>query len=196
MMEYIYAILIILVSFYFYVTNSFSLNPFLARRSIVRYRKDKVVSQILIVDAVSAAIKAPNHFLTEPWRFYICGEETVDKIINLNKEKEEQFKSIPNWMVVTMNTQYVPGSKLFLEDHAACSAAIQTFMLFMASKGVGSKWMTGALQINPSDILKILDCGEEIFIGVIWFGYPENELSEKARAPIRNLGLKTMVKLP
>lgn len=196
MMEYVYATILILATFYFYAANSFKLNPFLARRSIIKYNKEKVVSEQLIIDGIKAAILAPNHFLTEPWRFYICGDETINKIIDLNKEKEKQFRNIPNWMVVTMNTKSVPGTKLFLEDYAACSAAVQTFMLFMASNGVGSKWMTGALQINTSDISKIINSGEEIFIGVIWFGYPEKELSDTARPPLRQSGLRNMIRLP
>ncbi len=196
MMEYIYTIILIIATFYFYTVNSFKLNPFLARRSIIAYDKNKVVSKQLIEDGIKAAILAPNHFLTEPWRFYLCGNETIDKIIKLNKEKEKQFKSIPNWMIVTMKTKNLPKDKLFLEDYAACSAAIQTFMLFMASHGVGSKWMTGALQINTSDLLKIINCGEEFFIGVIWFGYPEKELSDTARPPIRPIGLGNMIRLP
>ena len=117
MMEYVYATILILATFYFYAANSFKLNPFLARRSIIKYNKEKVVSEQLIIDGIKAAILAPNHFLTEPWRFYICGDETINKIIDLNKEKEKQFRNIPNWMVVTMNSKNVPGSKLFLEEN-------------------------------------------------------------------------------
>ena len=173
-------------------SDSLKINPFLSRRSIIKYNTEKKVSEELVKKAINAAVLAPNHFLTEPWRFYICGEKTKMKIFELNNDKKKYFESIPNWMVVTLKTDFLPNTKEYLEDYAACCAAIQTFMLFMASNNVGSKWMTGGLQIKPSDILKIIDSNEEYFIGVIWFGYPEKELSENTRPPLRKLGLSSL----
>ena len=56
-------------------TNTVSLNGLLARRSVVKYDTAKSVPEDVTQRALQAAILAPNHFLSEPWRFYTCGPE-------------------------------------------------------------------------------------------------------------------------
>ena len=48
-----------------------------------------------------AAILAPNHFLSEPWRFYLAGPETKAKLCGLNEEKRKAAEGVPEWLVVT-----------------------------------------------------------------------------------------------
>ena len=83
------------------------------------------------------------------------------------------------------------SSKLGLEDHAAASCATQNFMLSLASEGIGSKWMTGALGAPPEDVLAAVGAGEgERLMGAIWYGYPAKELSNDAKAPPRKKGVE------
>jgi len=60
------------------------------------------------------------------------------------------------------------------EDYAACSAAIQNFLLFLWKAGVGSKWTTGDITRDPRffDIVGC-DANEELVVGLIWYGYPK-----------------------
>eukprot|EP00322_Chrysochromulina_rotalis_P016683 CAMPEP_0115827498 /NCGR_PEP_ID=MMETSP0287-20121206/76_1 /TAXON_ID=412157 /ORGANISM="Chrysochromulina rotalis, Strain UIO044" /LENGTH=222 /DNA_ID=CAMNT_0003280659 /DNA_START=21 /DNA_END=689 /DNA_ORIENTATION=- len=160
------------------------------RRSVVKY---KGKAPAAAVDrALQAAIHAPNHFLSEPWRFRVLGPETVKKIVALNEEKRSLFEGIPGWMMVSL----VPKAgdekwhKLALEDHAACACAVQNFMLSLAAEGYGSKWMTGAMGIPPG---KLLECAgtseaEEHFMGVIFFGQPEVPTATM-KVPSRKIGL-------
>ena len=50
-----------------------ALNALKARRSVVKY-SDKAVPASATTKALEAAIRAPNHFLSEPWRFYTAGQ--------------------------------------------------------------------------------------------------------------------------
>ena len=50
-----------------------ALNPLKARRSVAKY-SDKAVPADATTKALEAAIQAPNHFLSEPWRFYTAGQ--------------------------------------------------------------------------------------------------------------------------
>merc|ERR1719230_574160 len=133
---------------------------------------------------------APCHFLSEPWRFYTAGPETKAKLCALNEEKKAMFEGVPEWLIVTMCSEHEENSKLFYEDHAAVSCATQNFMLSLASEGIGSKWMTGALGAPPEAVLEAVGAGEgEKLMGAIWFGYPVKELADDAKAPPRKLGL-------
>ncbi len=77
-----------------------ALNPLKARRSVAKY-SDKAVPASATTKALEAAIQAPNHFLSEPWRFYTAGPETKAKLCGLNEEKRKAAEGVPEWLVVT-----------------------------------------------------------------------------------------------
>merc|ERR1711988_843167 len=115
---------------------------------------------------------------------------TKAKLCALNEDKKAMFEGVPEWLIVTMCSEHEEGSKLYYEDHAAVSCATQNFMLSLASEGVGSKWMTGALGAAPEDVLAAVGAGEgEKFIGAIWYGYPAKPLADDAKAPPRKKGV-------
>ena len=166
------------------------LNALLARRSVVKYDNSKPVPEEAVQRALDAAILAPCHFLSEPWRFYSCGPETKAKLCGLNEDKRAMAEGVPEMLVVTMASEHDIDAKLGLEDHAAVACATQNFMLSLANEGIGSKWMTGALGAAPEDVLAAVGAGEgERLMGAIWYGYPAKELTEDAKAPPRKKGL-------
>lgn len=165
-----------------------------SRRSIIEFDSNKSVPIYVFKEAINSAILAPNHFITEPWRFYKLGKETLEEVFKLNESNRIIFESKPNWLVVTMNSKYEKNSKLYYEDYAACACACQNFMLSLNSNNVGSKWVTGALQMQPTELLKTINAdNNEIFIGVIWYGY--SSLETEKNAPTRKLGVNVLTEL-
>ena len=179
-------------------TGAGSLNGLLARRSVAKYDSARSVPAEATERALQAAIMAPNHFLSEPWRFYTCGEQTKAKLCGLNEDKRAAAEAVPEWMIVTMQSEHEIDAKLGLEDHAAVACATQNFMLSLANEGIGSKWMTGALGAAPEDVLAAVGAGEgERLMGAIWYGYPAKELANDGKAPPRKKGLDgVLTKLP
>lgn len=167
-----------------------------ARRSVVKYDTSRAVPPEVVRTALDAAILAPCHFLREPWRFYQAGPETVAKLCAMNEDKKAMFEGVPGWMIATCAaSEYGDdgsiSTKAALEDHAAAACAVQNFMVSLASDGVGSKWMTGALGVAPETVMDIVGADKEAerLLGVIWYGYPANELSADAKSPPRKLGV-------
>ena len=164
------------------------------RRSVKQYRAGGSVPEATLARAFAAAVLAPNHFLTQPWRFYLLGPTARAKIVALNEKKADEFGQVPGWLVATIATEYdekgLISTKKGLEDHAATACALQNFMLSLAAEGYGSKWMTGALGIAPDAILAAVgaDPVAERFMGVIWHGAPEQPLAG-ASAPARSKGV-------
>lgn len=167
------------------------------RRSVKAYAGP--VPAPSIARAFEAAVLAPNHFLTQPWRFYLLGSVTRAAVMGLNAKKADEFGAVPGWLVVTVATEYdangLISTKKGLEDHAATAAAVQNFMLSLAAEGFGSKWMTGALGIAPDAILDAVgaDKTAERFMGVIWHGQPATPLAA-AQAPARSKGVDGVLK--
>ena len=107
-------------------------------------------------------------------RFRELKGEIKGELGNLNKGKKELFEGVPGMMMITM----IPNSKMgkeagelswnthALEDHAATACAVQNFMLCLASEGMGSKWMTGAMGIGGDDMLELVNAApEEHYMG-------------------------------
>ena len=154
------------------------------RRTINLYLQTPV-PKTLVRDAIEAATWAPNHHVTEPWKFYLLGRETIGRCVDLVREvvtakkdeKAGEFKAAswgekPGWLVVTCRLS--ADALREREDYAACCTAVQNLMLYLWKAGVGSKWTTGDITRDPRfhEILGI-DAGSESVVGLIWYGYPK-----------------------
>lgn len=139
----------------------------------------------LVEEALEAATWAPNHHVTEPWRFILPGPETVSRILDLcekmvtaekgaelSEHKRQSWSEKPGWLIVTC--QRSDDELREREDYAACSAAVQNFMLYLWKAGVGSKWTTGDITRDPRflEIINV-DPDQAFVVGMIWFGYPK-----------------------
>jgi len=163
------------------------------RRTINLYLQTPVPDE-LVREAIEAATWAPNHHVTEPWHFYLLGEETIEKCLDLCHDivatkkgpdaaefKREKWSEKPGWLVVTC--QRSDDELLQQEDYAACAAAIQNFMLYLWKAGVGSKWTTGDITRDPRffDIIGS-DADDEFVVGLLWFGYPKVTPAQKRKS--------------
>jgi nitroreductase len=162
------------------------------RRTINLYLQTPV-PRALVREAIDAATWAPNHHVTEPWHFYLLGQETVERCLDLCFQivsakksgeaaqfKREQWSEKPGWLVVTCRRS--ADELLQREDYAACAAAIQNFMLYLWKAGVGSKWTTGDITRDERffDILGV-DPGDELVVGLLWYGYPKLTPAQKRK---------------
>lgn len=154
------------------------------RRTINLYL-DLEVPRQLVLDAIEAATWAPNHHVTEPWRFILMGSDTVARTVDLVREitaakkgsefadfKAKSWAEKPGWLTVTCRRSEDP--LLEREDYAACSVAVQNFMLYLWKAGVGSKWTSGDITRDERflEIVRI-DAAAEFVVGMLWFGYPK-----------------------
>lgn len=155
------------------------------RRTIDLYIQTPV-PDALVQEAIEAATWAPNHHVTEPWRFYTLGKQSVGACLDLIRDivtekkgdpragehKAKNWAEKPGWLVVTCRDS--DDELLRREDYAACCAALQNFMLYLWKAGVGSKWTTGDITRDPRffDVLGI-DAATEFVVGLVWYGYPK-----------------------
>ena len=166
---------------------------------------------------ISAAMHAPNHRRTEPWRFYLLGEESRGRICALNSEcvasnkgeeagrdKFRRWMAIPGWLVVTCvkKKDSVDGGGVggawdmgdpmgtAREDYAACCCAVQNLCLSLHSRGIGTKWTTGAVNFDDRFADAVgFNIEEEFTVGTIWFGTPIRTPSP----PTKRMGLEDVL---
>ncbi|MDX1653606.1 MAG: nitroreductase family protein [Candidatus Competibacteraceae bacterium] len=172
------------------------------RRTIHDFRPEPVPRET-VLKAIELACWAPNHRMTEPWRFYLLGPETVAGIIHLNAQqiaaakgpkvaraKAERWGRIPGWLVLTCANSDDPVQSR--EDLAACACAAHNLSLYLWSEGIGVKWTTGVVT-RMAEFYDLIwaDPQAETVVGMFWYGYPL-EVPQTARRPVGEV----LVQLP
>lgn len=160
------------------------------RRTIYQFTEKKV-SKDSIQKLLETAIWAPNHKLTEPWRFWVIGENSKKELAEIYADNRAQkhctkgsegyleafekafqkFIKIPQVLMVGQikNQDQIT----YMEDFAACSCAIQNIQLAAWEEGIGVQWSTGPI-IRDKRTFKVLKTDSQIieFIGVLYMGFP------------------------
>lgn len=167
------------------------------RRTVAKFESEAPPSG-LIEQAVEAARWAPNHRLTQPWRFYRLGPKTVAGIIELNGElvaakqgaeaaaaKRARWSAVPGWLLVTRLRH--DDDLIAREDYAAVACAVQNLMLYLHSAGVACKWTTGEVtrQRRFYELLAI-DPAREEAVCLLWYGWPA-QAPRQRRKPVAEI---------
>lgn len=164
------------------------------RRSVQVY-EDRPVPPGLIEELLDAAVWAPNHHLTQPWRFVVVHGEGRRRIAQANRLLAEQdpapagsgateqerraqrgetayarMMSVPAFVVVAMAEDPRPMPRL--EDLVATSCVLQNFLLLAAERGLGVAVKSYGVMYHPAfrQALGIMP-GESV-IAVLQVGYP------------------------
>ncbi len=176
------------------------------RRSVKRLT-DQSPSRRDIEEVLEAALWAPNHHFTQPWRFHvIAGDErakmgehvaaAIERESTPNEESNaaaDARKALLRSPVVIAVTVCVSDDPvLALEDYAAACCAIQNLTLAAWSRGVVSKWRTGDMGLYASAKEYLGVSQDDRIVGYIYLGYPaQNAVGqgrERSRGCIRWLG--------
>lgn len=130
---------------------------------------------------------APNHKLTQPWRFRVVGPETRRRLCELVAEQAKgavpesadpqkvadvavkKLQRSPT--IVAASYLRNPDPKLEPEDHAASAIAIYIMLLGATERGLAGFWRTPAL-LRTAEGLELLGIGpDEAALGLIHFGH-------------------------
>jgi nitroreductase len=130
------------------------------RRSIKRFT-GRPVTRDEIELLLDAAVLAPNHRLTEPWRFHVLGPEAryayglalgerkarkiedPDQARALRERVAQEHRALPAMVVVGMVTSENP--EIREEDYAATMMAVEHIALRAVELGLGTAIRTGGV---------------------------------------------------
>jgi len=174
------------------------------RRTIYDFLPDPVPSDLL-EEALEAGRFAPNHKVTEPWRFTIIGPETREALAepwsrhtlrklppDASRERREEalaasrrkWASKPGAVVVSQVLAEDPFRRE--EDYAAVACAMQNVQLAAWALGFGCQWSTSPATRDPA-ILELLGIPEtERVVGFLFVGYPER-IPDARRRPLEEV---------
>jgi nitroreductase len=161
-----------------------------ALEAILTRRTHKVFSGEPVSDEdvhtlLKLATFAPNHRMTEPWRFYVLrkqhmkrftevvtGAITADDHEKLQRKKVMLEKRLPLLgAYITVGRVPTPEEPMLdKEDYAACCCAVQNLMIGATALGIGSFWSTGKIFDRPA-VRTYLGIPDELErVASIWLG--------------------------
>jgi nitroreductase len=134
-------------------------------------------------DLLDLARFAPNHHLTQPWRFRALGPETRARIDAAAGEKEAmKLRRAPTLVLATAMLSGDPPTDE--EDLHATAAAVYAVLLGATERGLASYWRTPAC-FSERPVRDVLGLGDdERVVALIHLGLPAGDPPEKDRLPL------------
>ena len=135
-----------------------------SRRSTKQFT-GRPIAREEIARLLDAAAQAPNHRMTQPWRFYVLGPEArraYGAVLGARKAKKvedpeaaravaekvaAQEAAMPAEIAVSMTLDANP--EIREEDYAAAMMAVQNLLLAACALGLGTHLKTGAVMDDP-----------------------------------------------
>ena len=157
------------------------------RRSIGKLEGD--VSPEIVRELVELALCAPNHKLTNPWRFialrgvarerlaevWSTVAQTLPRPPGVERQAfvaKEARKALRAPVLLVIATRTDDDAVRAEEDFAAAAAAAQNVLLAAHAKGFGAIWRTGEMAHHPQVKSHLgLDASERI-VAIIYLGRP------------------------
>ena len=169
-----------------------------SRRSIGRVRPERP-PRAMIEEIIEAGTWAPNHRLTEPWRFIVLagtarealGEAMAALLPAEAPEAEvakERAKPLRAPVVIAVAVEPATGPKIVeMEEVTAGAAAIQNMLLAAHALGLAAQWRTGNAAYSPT-IKTHLGLPEAAhLLGFVYVGYADGPPSTMRRRPAASL---------
>ncbi len=142
-----------------------------------------------LTDLFQLASWAPNHHLTNPWRFRVLGPQTRERLMELAEQEKPgaavKLRRAPTLVAVGAHLTGDPAQDR--EDLLATAVAAYLVLLGAHARGLAGYWRTVSLLDDPRgrQILEIP--AEETPVGLLYLGEPVQEQRVPERAPVSGL---------
>jgi len=140
------------------------------RRTVKAFRPDPVPREQL-ERILGAARWAPNHRLTQPWRFRHVGPVALGRLMSASGD--EKLLRAPTLVVASYAPSPLPPHAV--EDEQATAAAIYAVLLAAHAEGVASFWRTPKMLNDQAGREAVgLPEGERV-VGMLSFGFVDGD---------------------
>lgn len=174
------------------------------RTSVRRFRSDPVPREV-VERLLDCAVRAPNHKLTEPWRFTVLTGRAKDRLAEIRARHRLQRFSDPATPEALAGADKVrresreipicivamaavnPDEITREEDYAATMMAIANLMIAAESLGLGTYLKSGGIMRDP-ELVELAVVPEKFrVVGLISLGYPAEQEPPRRRKPASEL---------
>jgi nitroreductase len=153
-----------------------------ARRTHKEFGPDPVDRDTLL-ELFDVARYAPNHHLTQPWRFRVLGADALAQLKECASESES--KKLDRAPTLVVASASLSGELITdEEDFCATAAAVTLVLLAATERGIASYWRTPAILRTARGREAIGIPNGERVLGLLHFGTPAREPAARERAAV------------
>ena len=155
-----------------------------------------IPSRAALERMLDAAVWAPNHRLTNPWRFFVLEKDGDRRAAVAQLAYDNAFQRSQNPDAASGSRQRVldapaliyvysiPGdsAELTKENYAAACCAVQNLLLAAVAEGLAGDWSTGNTTRHPQLAAALGAASDWDLVGALFIGEPSRP-SASVRAP-------------
>ncbi|MDE2939365.1 MAG: nitroreductase [Chloroflexota bacterium] len=170
--------------------SNISVYEALYRRRMAWRFKDTPVDRETINRILDTAVWAPNHRLTEPWRFFALEKDTEARKQaaeaayeysleggNRGRAEAARQKVLEPPVLIVVYSKPGDNEGVTRENYASVCCAIQNMSLAAVAEGLTVTWETGRITRSPQ-LRKILGAKKKWqMVGALSVGVPDEELN-------------------
>jgi nitroreductase len=152
------------------------------RRTHKAYRPEPLERKV-VAELLELARWAPNHHLTNPWRFRVIGPGSLERLkAAAGPEAAPKLDRAPTLVACSAIRDDDP--QRFEEDLHAAACAAYIVILAAHARGLAAYWRTPEV-LRTAEGRAALGIGEdEHFVGLLYLGHPVQEQRPPERAPL------------
>jgi nitroreductase len=140
------------------------------------------VPPALIDQLIELARWAPNHHLTNPWRFRVLGPLALARLKEAaGPEAAQKLDRAPTLIAATAIRSEDPVQDE--EDLCATACAVYAVLLAAHSRGLAGYWRTPGVLRTPEGLQALEVASDERFVALIHLGWPRQEKEPPERLP-------------
>ena len=152
-----------------------------SRRTHKAFAPDPVPRELLD-ELLELARWAPNHHLTNPWRFRVLGTNSLAALkVAAGPENAAKLERAPTLIAATSVRNEDPVQ----DEEDLCATASATYAVLLAAhgRGLAGYWRTPGV-LRTEEGLRALGIGpDERFVALIHLGWPRQQKEPPERAP-------------
>jgi nitroreductase len=137
----------------------------------------------LLEELFELASWAPNHNLTNPWRFRVVGPQALEALKRAaGPESASKLDRAPTLVAAS---QVVDAADPVQDEEDLCAAAAAVYIVLLAAhaRGLAGYWRTPAVLREPAGRAAVgIPDGERV-LGLIHLGRPRQDKEPPGRAP-------------
>lgn len=162
---------------------------------------DRKIHREIVEKILNNAIWAPNHGMTQPWRFKVFMDKGIEKFASFQSEhykaitapekfdegkyQKLQTRPLLASVVIAICMKRQESEKIpEIEEIEAVACAVQNMYLTCAAYGLGAYWGSGGVTYTDG-MKEFLGLGaKDKCLGFFYLGYPDAEWPKSHRKPI------------
>jgi len=192
------------------MNNSTEVNQWIRnRRSLfpLQFDETKKIEPSVILSILENANHAPSHKRTEPWRFIVFTDQSLEQLFDEQIRIYQHTTPVAEFSEVKVKKMKMKARKVShaiaiiacfddqqrlpkFEEEWAVACAVQNIYLSCESHGVGGYWGTGSLVLGD-DFKHYLNLNEnESCMGLFQLGVPLEDLNLLDKNPLTDISHK------